>query len=361
MDRLLGLCQAVVVACALSGSAFSGLAAQVVRGEIVDDLNGRPVGGVLVVLLDRAGREHGRAVTDARGRFSLRGLGPGEYRLRTLIVGYRKWESQVFAVTSGQSLERRVELSLVRVQLPPITIEAERTCRVRPEEGLASAALWEEVKKALAATEWTIKQRLYRFRATTTERSLDRYLVVSAERQQEGVSYSYWPFGSLPAESLAAHGFVQDAPGGPIYYGPDAQVLVSDAFLDQHCFRIERGRGDESGLIGLAFQPVSGRKLPDIAGVLWVDSASTALRSLEYRYSNLPRWVPESRIGGLIEFARLPSGAWIIRRWRLRAPVPEIRFALGDTVLFGYKERTGEVAEVFSATGDLLIRYPPIR
>ena len=46
-----------------------------------------------------------------------------------------------------------------------------------------------------------------------------------------------------------------------IYWAPDAAVLLSDEFLDTHCFHVTRNERRAPGLIGLAFQPVRGRNL----------------------------------------------------------------------------------------------------
>jgi hypothetical protein len=328
---LLDLARSAGLAALLTVGAQSHSSAQVVGGTIVDELSGEPVVGAWVLLLDSLGRDHSRSLTDALGRFSL-------------AVGERR--------------EEEIPLTMVRVALPAITVEAERTCRVRPGEGMATSTLWEEVKSALVATAWTIDQRLYRFRTLMVERTLDQFLNVLSDTTYRRVGYSDWPFHGLAADSLSEYGFVQGAPGGPVYYGPDAQVLVSDAFLDEHCFRIERHGSDTSGLIGLAFEPVRDGRLSDVRGVLWVDSAATALRVLEFRYMRLGRWIPAERTGGSVEFASLPSGAWFIRKWRLRGPIGRVR-APGDTVLHGYRERGGEVLEVFSATGEPIVRFRP--
>jgi hypothetical protein len=345
------------VAAVLSICAAAPSRGQLVRGEVAEVLNARPVGSAFVLLIDDAGGERARTMTDALGRFTIRAPDPGRYRLRTLVVGYQRWTSEPFMLGRGETKVDRIELDLVRAALPVFVVEAEQICRKRPGEGPATAALWEEIKNALAATEWAINRRDYRFITMTAERSLDRHLVVSEEMEQTSTAFSYWPFVSLPPEQLAERGFVQDAIGGPVYYGPDARVLVSDAFLDQHCFRVRRKRDQGVSLVGLAFEPVDRRRVPDIEGVLWVDSATVELRLLEYRYTGLPRWAPESRVGGSIEFAQLETGAWFIRRWRLRAPVPQVFPGRRDTLLYGFKEKTGDVVEVMTATGTSLIRF----
>jgi hypothetical protein len=332
------------------------LHAQLVRGELVDSIAGRPVAAAIVTLVDTAGDEHGRTLTDATGRFAVRAPGAGDFRLRARIVGFDVWESERLTLAAGQTVVRRVPLMLVRVKLPVFTVEAERTCVVRPEEGAAAASLWEEVKKALAATELTIASRQFRFRSLESERELDRLGIVVRDTTYPAIGYSTWPFAALDPELLSELGFVHGTGGGPTFYGPDAQVLVSDAFLDDHCFRV-LARSGEAGRIGLAFEPVAGRKVPDISGVLWLDSATVALRTLEWEYRNLSRWAREGRPGGEVDFAQLPTGAWFIRRWMLRAPIAQVFLARADTVFYGVKVKQEEVIAVLTAAGKPVVVF----
>ena len=329
--------------------------AQVVRGEVVDALRGRPLGAVMIVLLDSAGMEHGQVLSDALGQFVLRADGPGDYVMRTRVVGYRRWESAAFSLARGESIVQRIDLTLVPVTLPELTVEAEQTCVVRPEEGLAAAALWEEVRTALEVTQLTIDRRQYRFRTLLTTEEFDRYNVSMAVEARQGVGYTALGFGSASAEDLQRHGFVRSSGTGPVYFGPDAQVLVSDVFLDHHCFRVKRGERD--GAIGLVFEPVSRGDAPDVEGTLWVDSATIALKSLEWSYTELSRWAKLGAPGGAMDFGRLPNGAWFIERWELRAPIGRVIVGRADTVYHGVKIREGRVTEVLTAAGELVVQF----
>lgn len=330
--------------------------AQVVRGELVDSIAARPVTAAIVTLVDGSGGEFGRTLTNANGRFLVRAPAAGAFRLRVRLVGFDVWESEPMALAVGETVVRRVSLLLVRAKLPAITVEAEQTCVVRPEEGAAAAALWDEVKKVLAATELTMKSREFRFRSVGTERELDRLGVVVRDTSYRSIGYRAWPFGALSPELLARWGFVQGSAAGPVFFGPDAQLLVSDAFLDDHCFRVRMGP-DGSGRVGLAFEPVAGRGVPEIEGTLWLDSATVALRKLEWSYRNLSRWAREGKPGGEVDFAALPTGAWFIRRWELRAPIAEVFPATPDTAYFGVKIREEAVTEVVKADGTPVVVY----
>jgi hypothetical protein len=97
-------------------------------------------------------------------------------------------------------------------------------------------------------------------------------------------------------------------------------VLLSDDFLDTHCFRMVRSEKDMPNAVGLGFEPVKGRRVPEIKGTLWVDRGSSELRVLDYEYVNVPISVRAPGLGGRSEFARLLTGDWIIKDWYIRLP-----------------------------------------
>jgi len=146
-----------------------------------------------------------------------------------------------------------------------------------------------------------------------------------------------------------------------ILYAPDAAVVLSESFADQHCFAVRQGRGDREGLIGLGFEPAPGRDLPDIEGVLWLDMETAELRDLEFRYKRLPLPVWDDDIGGDVEFERLPSGAWIVSRWSIRSPIVEFYdplHPLDDRYrLAAIREDGGAVIEIRTAGGERVQRW----
>jgi hypothetical protein len=60
--------------------------------------------------------------------------------------------------------------------------------------------------------------------------------------------------------------------------------------------------------------------VPDVVGTLWLDEKSYELRFVEFTYSQVQSGADSALVGGELHFARLPSGAWIVRRWFLRTP-----------------------------------------
>lgn len=319
--------------------------AQAVHGEVVDD-GGRPVAAAFVILQDAAGGSVARALSDSAGGFVLRAGGRGTYTLRAERIGYASAVSPPLRLEEGAVLPYRMVVAGQAVALEAIVVGGATTCAVRARDDAAAAALWEEARKALAVSAWTEHAESLHVVATEFTRTLDRRgrRVVSEERRNyEGPTLN--PFVTLAPEELARAGYRHVEGEVAWYYAPDALVLLSDGFLDTHCFRTERGRRETRGLLGLAFEPVRGRRVTDVAGTLWIDPRTAELRHLEFRYRNLPRVDDWRGVGGRVEFRRLPTGAWIIERWHLRMPEVGRRFG-GRLVLRGYRDVGGEVHSV---------------
>ena len=255
-----------------------------------------------------------------------------------------------------------VRLEPSAIALRGIQVEAEGgRCRVRPEQGLMVADLWEEARKALSAAAFTEEQRVYRYLTTKYVRDIDRDTkIIRNEQRQRSAGFQRTPFESRPAEDLIENGFVQSDPDGDLYFAPDAKVLLSDPFLDTHCFKLERGDDEAEGLVGLAFQPVGGRnRVPDIAGTLWIDPGSFELRWLEYRYQNLNADLSSPEVGGRVDFQRLPNGTWIVPEWWIR--MPTIAYARDGSgrrqpYLESYRVSGGIVTEVQESGGRTIVK-----
>jgi hypothetical protein len=311
----------IVLMLALSAGPLN---AQMVQGQVADTLTGRAVGTGFVVLLDESANEVARSLSGPDGRFSIRAPTPGRYRLRSERIGYRVAESTSFELAPGQTLTYVLRISAIPIRLADIEARSRGMCGVDPEEGKDAFTLWGEIRKALTATVWSTRQR-FTFRMYTYERDLDerrRRVVREVGRMAEGVALT--PFRSRSASQLADEGYVVTEGSDTWYYLPDAGVLLEDEFVETHCFRVIRDQHAQPGQVGLAFEPVRGRDLSDIEGTLWLDENSAELGSLEVRYTELPGDLDDDRVGGRVEFARLPSGAWIVRRWEIRTPIVAI-------------------------------------
>jgi hypothetical protein len=297
------------------------LSAQAVRGRLLDASSAEPVAGALVVLLDADGSELVSTVTSARGTYHLRAPGAGQFRLRAERIGFENSLSGAFTLLAGETATEELTASSSAIVLPVLSVESESECRVRPEEGYATYALWEEARKALEITERTATA--YRFDAVTYQRHVNLWGEPLEPGDNQFVSYAgRHPWRSVPIDELREHGYAREAREGTYYYGPDAEVLLSDQFLDSHCFRYRLG--DDDQVLGLAFEPVRwDSDRVDVEGVLWLQRESAQLKTLEFRYTGVPR---PTNLGtgpgpyGQIVFDQLPGGGWIVREWWIRTP-----------------------------------------
>jgi hypothetical protein len=286
--------------------------AQSVSGRVTEDGSAAPVEGAFVLLVDEEGARQAGALTGPDGTFHIGAPAPGRYRIRVERMAYQTFETGVFTVGEG-TLTRDVSLPPRPILLAAIEVEVEPRCGA--PSGEATAILWAEARKALQVAQWA-EEAYLRFEVATFERTIDLEGRVEEDVSDARSGWGREPFRSLPADSLARAGYVQPIADEDVYFGPDADVLLSDSFLETHCFRAVRSEGR----IGLAFEPVPGRAFPDVEGTLWFGPDDAALEELEFRYTGLPREARHPRLGGEVRFERVPGGVWIIRGWVLRTP-----------------------------------------
>lgn len=335
-------------------------AQQEVRGVVRESGSGMPVEGAMVVLL--AGDDAlVQVLTAANGSFRLAVPKPGRYRLRVDRIGYASTYLAAFDIAAGSTVDRSIETGVQPIELSALDVEGARRCEVRPAEGIATARVWEEARKALAAAAWTADRGLYRFAWTRFVRELSTSgrRILSEERTNRN-RLTDRPFVSVDIDVLAREGFIQTVDGEDVYAAPDAAVLLSDAFLDTHCLGLDRREDDGVHLIGLRFRPIRGRNVPEIEGVLWLEENGARLRSVEYVYVNLGQRLASGEAGGELHFRALPNGTWIVHEWHIRLPrLREERNASGETVrttLLGYTDEGAVVRQIARASGEVLDR-----
>lgn len=352
---------AAVAALALA-AAISPAHAQTLRGQIVEEGTSRPIEAAMISLIDEAGKRVGSAWSDASGRFFLRAPGPGAYTLHVERIGYETAASPVLELAAGQTLDYRMEVPMRAITLDELTaIGDDRRCVVRPDETSAQTArVWEEARKALDATLRSETERILRFEGATYRRRLDPDRGRVLEETIRPLSgYYRQPFESRPAEELAREGYVRAVEGGRFFdfFAPSAEVLLSDSFVEHHCMRLVAGRGETEGMIGLAFEPVRGRDIPDIKGTFWLDPYSARLRFLEFTYVAPETRFPTIGAGGRVDFATLPNGLWFVRRWSIRMPLVESVLVPGGggdarRRVTAIQEDGGEVVRVYPPSGE---------
>ena len=309
---------AILIATSLSSIPTHGNA-QTVLARVLDGEDSRPVFGALAYLVDAEGTVLKSALTDQLGRALFVGLQAGAFRVRVEMIGKATVETDLFQVAAGATATQDVRLQSSAIVLEGLQVEAEGgRCRVRPSQGVGVANLWDEARKALSAAAFTDREAIYLYRTTsyTRDLALDAK-TIQREEERTGTKL----FDSKPAEDLIENGFVQKDGDGQLYFAPDADVLLSDPFLDSHCFRFTAGQGEAEGLVGLGFEPASSRnRNVDISGTLWLDGQTFELRWLQYNYENLDPDINSSEVGGHVKFQRLPNGTWIVPEWWIQMP-----------------------------------------
>ena len=105
-------------------------------------------------------------------------------------------------------------------------------------------------------------------------------------------------------------------------------------------------------MVGLGFEPNADRQLPDVEGTLWIDTASAALRYMQFSYTGVD-YGPRTRdLGGRLDFTRLSTGAWIVEKWWIRGPVLFANQASSGLVerrrIAGFMEAGAEVVEILA-------------
>jgi hypothetical protein len=241
----------------------------------------------------------------------------------------------ILAATGGGDLA-------AQTRLPEVRIAGKTACQIHPDSGAATADLWIDAKSALESAA-TGDSASPTFLVQHWRRTLGPNLGLRWERRDTTHVTTRQPFSKKTPANLERAGYIQGKWDVLTYYGPGADLLLSERFLRLHCFRRETGPGARSGLLGLAFEPLPSQQLPDVEGVLWIDPVLHLLRDIEYTWTNAP---PEARapaVGGRVDFARLASGGWIIQRWNMRMPRAS---DMPGTGFGGYTDQGGEVLAV---------------
>lgn len=323
--------------------------------------SGRPIAGAVVSVLDSAGTTRGEGLTSADGTWRARVALATRARFRVRRIGFAPHFSEWHRVDPARLLEVTLRVPADRITLAKVVVTARgKRCSRQDLAATEAGALWDQIHTALAATEASRLDALVRTSVRTHESWLDRQGNVESTRLVGTTLSGAVPFATRSPDSLSRFGYAEVARDGEgTYYGPDARLLLSPQFLAEHCFWLERGRGATAGLVGLGFAPVDGRRVPDIAGTLWVDEATSALRFLDYRYENLRLPAPAKLTGGRVVFEALPSGAWMVRSFSIRMP----RFRQygerpGPLTLGGYVLASGDAA-VLGQVNPIRMPAPP--
>ena len=254
------------------------------RIEVVEAVNGKPIVGANVTVLDSTGVMLGGGFSDQGGFISLPHPPRAPFRIRADKVSFDTWVSVVLRPGSKPI---HVRVGMAPTRTPSVVGRTEVACQQLTGPGTPAGDLWAELRKALTASALTEAQGLVPLDVNIYERALDRNLAVVSERVEQRTKIPRRPVTGISWDQLdsARHG---DATSAEVYRAPDAATFLSEQFVRSHCFTAIRGYGPDNGLSGLEFKPAKVGGLPELTGVIWLDPRAKALRYVNFAYVTSP-------------------------------------------------------------------------
>jgi hypothetical protein len=314
---------ALIVASALA-SAASRAGAQSIRVRLLDEETHQPIAGVLVSVLGGSGAVGPAVLASADGIVTVPAADAGPHRLLIRRIGFAPVTTDPVAAPSEPGRTLDIVVPVHRITLSTVRVLTSQPCSEQTESPSAGARVaWTEVRTALEASTLTRDQRL----VTTAALSFQRQLGIDGKVQFVDTTLrgrsGERPFIAPAPAVLERDGYYRKHDDGTEdYYAPDEAVLLSDGFTRLHCVSVApEVRHDSTGTqVALTFAPRGRGSRPDIRGFIWIDSATSDLRRIDFEYVRISFPAPADSIGGSVEFKHLVSGAWIVSSWALRMP-----------------------------------------
>ena len=305
-------------------AASQSLIAQQLRGVVSDSSISAPVSGAVVSVVDSSGVTAGRTITDGAGRFAL-SIPARAARLRVIRIGFQPRDVPLSLPLDAPI---RVAMSRLPTTLAAMRVSGRELCPGSDDRGPAFQ-LWEQARAGLLAAVVARELNPARVASLTFKRLFEpRDDLVRAISTRLTTGTTTRPFvASASAAEFARRGYMSEDGSGRTFFAPDADVLLDESFATVHCFHLAQDEAAHSGQIGLAFTPAPGRgrdTLVDVRGVIWIDRATPALRTLDFLYTALERPAMNFGAGGHIEFVTLSNGISFIDQWVLRLVSMEI-------------------------------------
>lgn len=100
--------------------------AQVMRGRVVGDESGAPIGGVSISLVDSQDRVVKTTLSGESGLFVLQAPRTGRFRIRLEMIGYAESTSSEVDLLPPDTVEVELQLTVEPVPLSPLTIISDR-------------------------------------------------------------------------------------------------------------------------------------------------------------------------------------------------------------------------------------------
>ncbi len=280
------------------------------------------MGGAIVTVLRADDARHVEAIIGPSGARVLPINAIGTYRVRVRRVGYRPFVSPPIRVMSTADVALELRLPETRIPLPTVLAAVRGRCDVGGAYDTHAADVLETAKTSLIAASvawrdqfdpldvWLVSRRY-----SLSGRVLDSVRVARPARTEE-------PFESDSAEVLHRDGYVHTdtLTGDRVYFLPSVETMISDAFLDTHCFAVVDDRRDSSR-VGLRFEPLHHQQQPDVRGTMWLERTHRALSLIEFAFQQVTYPAATRGATGRVRIRTLPSGVRFVDEWHIRMPL----------------------------------------
>ncbi|MEP6491137.1 MAG: carboxypeptidase regulatory-like domain-containing protein [bacterium] len=313
------LLRTVVALCAVvAGRDAFG---QQVRGIVRDSASATPLPGAVVSILDSAGMTSARVIADGSGRFAV--ARPARAAsLHVVRIGYSPRD---VAIPTTESVTLEFAMRRLPAMLDAVRVSDREVCPGSSNRG-AAFDLWEQARAGLLAA--VVARETNPATATTVvyeRETLPNDDLIRSQTMRTSSGHTTRPFvASAPAATFAKRGYMREDTGGRLFFAPDADVLLDETFAATHCFHLQAADTAHRNEIGIAFAPVAGRDtFVDVAGVVWMDRTTPALRSFDFRFTRIEPAAERAGVGGHLEFLNMPNGVSFVERWYIRLPALE--------------------------------------
>lgn len=193
----IGALAILTVALGIMGPVDAAAQAQpegVVFGVAFDSSNRRPVGGVLVRLVDAAGDTVAVTAADSTGGFRIVASPSEGYRLRGDALGYRSSESRTFDIVESDTLSVDLAMQPAPIAVRGIEVSAEQTNRrLRQFFGISPGQL-----RIRPVQQPTIEDHVLRGHDVSEMMRWRQIPNLQVLRSQQGPCYQYRGRGCMP-------------------------------------------------------------------------------------------------------------------------------------------------------------------
>jgi hypothetical protein len=240
--------------------------------------------------------------TGSDGQFVLRDLKPGSITLTARHIGYTPLDTTI-NVVAGDSLNLRIELALITIQLPAVHALAQRCAHPGDANANLSAelaVLFDQVKQnaernQLLASSYPFEVTIER-KITKPEPSLEaRFVAYDTVIKTSARTWRYEPGNMLGTREIESGAF-----GGKWYtiMMPELADFADQRFLENHCFDFGgEDVVDGDTLLRMDFAPAPVVKTADVGGAVFLDPKTYQLRMMHLILVNLPKQL-RSQISG---------------------------------------------------------------